>query len=130
MSHHILLVEDDVMIASGLVYALEKEGYIPTHCRDVRSAYEAIHAIQTNPTKSTNQTNQFDLAILDMQLPDGTGFDVSQRLKDTNTAIIFLTIGDVRIDTKAGKVYVGTDVVDFCYRQRRRNPQRAVCQAV
>lgn len=36
----------------------------------------------------------FDLAILDMQLPDGTGFDISEKLKNTGTAIIFLTVVD------------------------------------
>ena len=76
----ILLVEDDVMIASGLVYALENEGYLPTHCKDVASAYREIAA------------NSFDLAILDMQLPDGTGVDVRRRLADTETAVIFLTV--------------------------------------
>lgn len=70
------------MIASALVYALEREGYDPIHCKDVSTAYEAI------------QTDSFDLAILDMQLPDGTGFHISDRLKNTNTAIIFLTIVD------------------------------------
>lgn len=78
----ILLVEDDVMIASGLVYALENEGYAPTHCKDIHTAFSEI------------LTNKFDLAILDMQLPDGTGFDISQKLKNTETAIIFLTIVD------------------------------------
>ncbi len=147
----ILLVEDDLMIASGLVYALENEGYEPIHCKDIITAYNTI------------QTEQFDLAILDMQLPDGTGFDISQKLKNTNTAIIFLTIvddenkivrafemgaddyitkpfrlrellarvkrtlntscgagksellsiGNVTIDTTAGKVFIGTEPVDL-----------------
>lgn len=78
----ILLVEDDLMIASGLVYALENEGYDPTHCKDIYAATKEILA------------NKFDLAILDMQLPDGTGFDISKKLKNTETAIIFLTIVD------------------------------------
>lgn len=78
----ILLVEDDVMIASGLVYALEQEGYEPVYCKDVSTAYCKI------------QTVTFDLAILDMQLPDGTGFDISEKIKNTNTAIIFLTVVD------------------------------------
>ena len=34
------------------------------------------------------------MAIIDMQLPDGTGFDVSEMLKDTDTSIIFLTVVD------------------------------------
>lgn len=78
----ILLVEDDMMIASGLVYALEQEGYAPTHCKDVHTACRTI------------KTEQFDLAILDMQLPDGTGFEISKKLENTNMAIIFLTIVD------------------------------------
>ncbi len=78
----ILLVEDDVMIASGLMYALQQEGYEPVHCEDVRTAYCAM------------QTYAFDLAILDMQLPDGTGFDISEKLQNTSTAIIFLTVVD------------------------------------
>lgn len=70
------------MIASGLMYALDQEGYAAIHCKDVNTAYSAI------------RTNLFDLAILDMQLPDGTGFDVEKELKATNTSIIFLTIID------------------------------------
>jgi len=78
----ILLVEDDLIIASGLVYALENEGYEMTHCKDVTSAKAAISA------------NSFDLAILDMQLPDGNGFDVKKRLDGRGTSIIFLTVVD------------------------------------
>lgn len=70
------------MIASGLLYALEKEGYEVIYCKDVKSAYQTI------------QSSQFNLALLDMQLPDGTGFDVSQKLENTSTAIIFITIVD------------------------------------
>ena len=78
----ILIVEDDAIIASGLVYALEQEGYMVTHCKNISESRISI----------TN--NSFDLAILDMQLPDGTGFDVREALKDTQTAVIFLTVVD------------------------------------
>ena len=78
----ILFVEDDAMIASGVKYALEMEGY------------ETIHVTNTKDALNSIQTADFDLAILDMQLPDGTGFDVSDQLKTTNTAVIFLTIVD------------------------------------
>lgn len=79
---HILLVEDDTMIALGLKYALENEGYAVTHCKNVKSVNLTI------------QTKTFQLAILDMQLPDGNGFNISEKLKQTETAIIFLTIVD------------------------------------
>lgn len=78
----LLLLEDDTMIASGLVYALTNEGYEVVHCQDVQSALEHM------------KTQVFQLAILDMQLPDGVGFDVSAKLKNTDTPIIFLTIVD------------------------------------
>lgn len=78
----ILFVEDDAMIASGLMYALEQEGYVVVHCKSVNGAINVLG------------NSKFDLAILDMQLPDGTGFDVREKLKDTDTAIIFLTVVD------------------------------------
>jgi len=82
MNTKILLIEDDAIIASGLVYALEQEGYAVVHSRSVSEAANLIIS------------NTFDLAILDMQLPDGTGFDVREKLKNTDTAIIFLTVVD------------------------------------
>lgn len=78
----ILLVEDDAMIASGIKYALEMEGYETTHVTNVNDAL------------STIQNIDFDLAILDMQLPDGIGSDVSDQLKMTATEVIFLTVID------------------------------------
>jgi len=82
MKSNILLVEDDTMIASGLIYALEQEDYIVTHCQNVAESLRVI------------STTQFDLAILDMQLPDGTGSQIHELLKGKNTAVIFLTVVD------------------------------------
>ncbi|MBQ2116217.1 MAG: response regulator transcription factor [Lachnospiraceae bacterium] len=70
------------MIASGVKYALEMEGYEVIHVTDIKSAFDVI------------KDNYFELAILDMQLPDGIGFDVSDKLKTSSTAIIFLTVVD------------------------------------
>lgn len=67
---HILLVEDDPTIASGLMYAFEKEGYEAIHCKDIKSALAKI------------EIERFHLAILDMQLPDGSGILVSEKLGD------------------------------------------------
>ncbi|MDR1158330.1 MAG: response regulator transcription factor [Oscillospiraceae bacterium] len=82
MPYKILLVEDDAMIASGLVYALEQEGYTVTH-------NSCVHESRTTITGEP-----FNLAILDMQLPDGTGFDVRKALIGKDTAVIFLTVVD------------------------------------
>ena len=78
----ILLIEDDTMIASGINYALETEGY------------ETKHATMIADAKKMVEANKFDLAIIDMQLPDGNGFDVSEMVKNTNTSVIFLTVVD------------------------------------
>jgi len=76
--YNILIIEDDAMIASGLVYALEQEGYSVTHGKSVSDAKRAIDANMQN-ANSHNAGVHYDLAILDMQLPDGTGFDVRER---------------------------------------------------
>ncbi|MCL2605815.1 MAG: response regulator transcription factor [Coriobacteriia bacterium] len=77
--YKILLLEDDEMIASGLKWALERKGYFVKHCASVKAAYKAI------------DEQIFDLAILDIQLPDGLGFDVQEAL-GTDVAVIFLAI--------------------------------------
>ena len=78
----ILLVEDDTMIASGILYALETEGYETNHATGIKDARSLI------------EHYNFDLAIIDMQLPDGTGFDVSEIFKNNATSVIFLTVVD------------------------------------
>ena len=78
----ILLLEDDLMIAGGLIYALEHEQYEVVHGRTVGEAREALNR------------DFFDLAILDMQLPDGLGTEISEILKGTKTMVIFLTVVD------------------------------------
>ena len=78
----ILLLEGDTMIASGILYALETEGYETNHAAGIKDAGNLI------------EHYNFDLAIIDMQLPDGTGFDVSEIFKNTATSVIFLTVVD------------------------------------
>ncbi len=78
----VLLIEDDTMIASGICYALEMEGY------------ETCSVTKIADVKKIVLKEKFDLAIVDMQLPDGTGIDVSEMLKNTDTSVIFLTVVD------------------------------------
>lgn len=78
----ILVLEDDVMIASGLTYALESEGYEAVHAKTVKEAVSLI--------KGTD----FDLGILDMQLPDGRGTEAGAMLKKNGAAVIYLTVED------------------------------------
>lgn len=76
------MLEDDTMIASGILYALESEGYKTNHATRIKDARSLI------------EHYNFDLAIIDMQLPDGTGFDVSEIFKNNATSVIFLTVVD------------------------------------
>lgn len=78
----ILLAEDDKMIASGLKYALEAEGY------------EVSHAAGAAEAKRLAAENRYDLAMLDLQLPDGSGWDVQEALRPSGTAVLFLTVVD------------------------------------
>jgi len=79
---NILLVEDDTIIASGLKYALENENFIVTHTSDIHTATKTI------------TEKKFDLAILDVGLPDGLGFELIPLLKSSTTPILFLTAVD------------------------------------
>ena len=78
----ILFAEDDDSIASGLVYAIEQEGYIVTYCGDVAAAFQKI------------RESGFDLALLDLQLPDGGGKEIGQAMKTRHVPVIYLTVTD------------------------------------
>ena len=78
----ILLLEDDVMIASGIEYALANEGYEVKNFGNVANAKESI------------ESEAYVLGLLDMQLPDGNGFQISELLKQKDIPVIFLTIVD------------------------------------
>ena len=78
MKNKILLLEDDMMIAGGLIYALEQD-------------YQVVHAETVAAAKKAIVTEKFDLAILDMQLPDGLGTDVQPLL---TVPVVFLTVVD------------------------------------
>ena len=80
MSANILFVEDDAIIASGLTYALQQAGYTVTHTKDIKSAKRL--------------TGPFDLAILDIGLPDGSGFDLVEGLIAKGVSLLFLTAVD------------------------------------
>lgn len=76
----ILVVEDNKTIIEGLEYLLEKEGF---ETKFVNTKEEAILYINKQ---------EFDLFLLDVQLPDGTGFDICKHTKQlTNKPIIFIS---------------------------------------
>ena len=76
----ILLVEDEPAIAATVVYALREEGYATRHCLTAGAALEAA------------SSQAFDLAILDVGLPDLGGFALCRKLREgRDLPVIFLT---------------------------------------
>ncbi len=72
----ILLLEDDVSLVDGLKYSLGKNGFDVTVVRTVEKALESLSII-----------SEYDLLLLDVTLPDGTGFDVCEKARRQNRQI-------------------------------------------
>ena len=88
----ILVVEDDKLLNSTLCYNLSMSGY------DVDSALSKGAAMRF----FAEQT--YGLAVLDVNLPDGNGFDLCRAMKKKkpDTAVIFLTARDLESDQLRG----------------------------
>ena len=79
----ILLVEDNEILAKGLIYSLEQK------------KYQVIHPLNVENTLKILKTEKIDIAILDVSLPDGNGFDLYRdNIKEKNISSIFLTAKD------------------------------------
>lgn len=90
----ILLVEDDEALAMGTEYSLIAEGF---EVKVVGSVADA---------KSEIENNNYDLALIDINLTDGTGYDVCKFIRRTkDMAIIFLTALD-----NEGSIVLGLDI--------------------
>lgn len=103
----IMLVEDDKTIVLGLEYCLKQEGYDVLVCYDVKSALKAV------------DTQKYDIALLDITLPDGNGYDVCAaiRCKD-DTPVIFLTACDEEVNVDMGFDMGADDYVTKPFRVR------------
>lgn len=87
----IFLLEDDEAIGIGLTYSLENEGYNVTLAKSVKEAEKVI------------DEKEFSLYILDLTLPDGSGYDVCKRIKAKgDLPVIFLTAYDDEVNVIMG----------------------------
>lgn len=85
------LLEDDEAIGIGLTYSLENEGYNVTLAKSVKEAEKII------------DEKEFSLYILDLTLPDGSGYDVCKRIKAKgDLPVIFLTAYDDEVNVIMG----------------------------
>ncbi|TVZ39260.1 two-component system response regulator QseB [Alteromonadaceae bacterium 2753L.S.0a.02] len=80
----VLIVEDDKIIGDGITEALSMNGYVTDWVEDVESASTALKA------------NLYELLILDLGLPDGSGFDILKKLRQNHddTPVLILTAYD------------------------------------
>lgn len=94
----LFLLEDDLSLINGLSFALKKQGYEVTVARTTREA-DALWAKET-----------YDLAVLDVSLPDGSGFDFCRRLREiSKVPVLFLTAADEETDIIMGLDIGGDD---------------------
>jgi Response regulators consisting of a CheY-like receiver domain and a winged-helix DNA-binding domain len=92
MEKKILVVEDDFLLNRNLSFCLSKKGYL------VKSALSVVDA------KKHINDEEYDLIILDVNLPDGNGFDLCKEIKSyhADTVLIFLTANDMESDMIKG----------------------------
>ena len=97
MNPAILVVEDEPSIADTITYALRTEGFAPEWHTTAGAARDALAA------------RSFVLAVLDIGLPDGSGFDLCRELRArTDLPVIFLTARSDEIDRVVG-LEIGAD---------------------
>lgn len=98
----ILLLEDDISLLDGLKYTLTKNGFDVEIVRTVEDAMNHLSKI-----------NQYDLLTLDITLPDGTGFEVCEKVRKQGCTvpIIFLTASDEEVNIIRGLDSGGDDYI-------------------
>ena len=97
----ILLLEDDDSLIDALEYSLQKNDFTLDTARTVA---EALAMARENP---------YDLLLLDVALPDGTGFEVCSHMRNegNQVPIIFLTAADEEVNVIRGLDSGGDDYI-------------------
>ena len=96
----IFFVEDDLSLINGLSFAIKKQGY------EIDVARTSLEAEQLW------MNGKYDLVILDVSLPDGSGYDICQKIrKVSKVPIMFLTAADEETDIILGLDIGGDDYI-------------------
>ena len=97
----ILIVEDDQLLKRTLAYNLTSDGY------------EVISVFNFDSAVRKLRENEFDVALLDINLPDGSGLDLCEEIRNRgqHTYIIFITANDKESDMLKGYEVGGADYV-------------------
>ncbi len=89
--YHILIVEDDLALAQGLCRALSSKEILTEYRGTLREARAYL------------KENVCTMVLLDVNLPDGSGFDFLKEIKETgNVQVILLTVNDLETDIVTG----------------------------
>ncbi|GAA0315821.1 response regulator transcription factor [Oceanobacillus oncorhynchi subsp. oncorhynchi] len=105
----LLIVEDDKTIASGLEYSLSQEGYEVIVCHHAQGAEEMIDT----------EINSISLCLFDLSLPDGSGYDLCRRVKESaDVPVIFLTVADDEVNVVMGLDMGADDYITKPFRIR------------
>lgn len=96
----IFFVEDDLSLVNGLSFAVKKQGY------EIEVARTRLEA------ERLWRNGNFDLVILDVSLPDGSGYDLCREIRKTSKVpIMFLTAADEETDIIMGLDIGGDDYI-------------------
>ena len=96
----LFLLEDDLSLINGLSFALKKQGY------EIVIARTALEA------DTLWEDGKYDLVILDVSLPDGSGFDFCKKIRRTSKVpVMFLTAADEETDIIMGLDIGGDDYI-------------------
>lgn len=105
----ILLVEDDKTIASGLEYSLQQDQFTTVLCHDAASAKKVL----------SEDMHQFALCLFDLSLPDGSGYELCQLVKErSDIPVIFLTAIDDEVNVVMGLDMGADDYITKPFRIR------------
>lgn len=106
---HVLLVDDDTSIVSSLQTFLNQEGFQVTSANNHKETIDLLDSGQYH----------FDLALLDVSLPDGSGFSLCSALKaNADIPVIFLTASDDEYSVVAGLDLGADDYISKPFRPR------------
>ena len=104
----VFTAEDDPIIQEGLKIALEQEGWEIVSASGVAEAKARLA-----------ETHDLDICILDIMLPDGTGYDICREIrKNGDTPIIFLTACDDEVHTVLALEQGADDYIAKPFRMR------------
>lgn len=106
---HVLLVDDDTSIVSSLRTFLNQEGFQVTSANNQKETIDLLDSGQYH----------FDLALLDVSLPDGGGFSLCSAIKaNSDIPVIFLTASDDEYSVVAGLDLGADDYIPKPFRPR------------